>query len=74
MNQYFPTPCKWKGCIKVELDLSNFATNADLERAIGADRSNLATKSDLAGFKPEVSTIDTDKLKTSPADLADIVS
>ena len=34
------------GNIKVELDLSNYATEADLKWATGVDTFNLAAKSD----------------------------
>ena len=34
--------------IKVQLDLSNYATKADLKKTKGVDASNLAAKSDLA--------------------------
>ena len=37
--------------IKVELDLSNYATKADLKSEIGIDTTNLAAKSDLASLK-----------------------
>ena len=49
MNQFFPKPYDYfGGNIKVELDLSNYATKADLKVATGVDTSNLEAKSDLA--------------------------
>ena len=40
MSQYFPKPCVlYSGSRKVELDLSNSATKADLERETGVDTS-----------------------------------
>ena len=39
--------------------MSNYAAKADLKGATGVDKSNLATKSDLAGLKAEVDKIDT---------------
>ena len=49
MNQFFPKPYNYfGGNIKVELDLSNYATKADLKVATGVDTSNLEAKSDLA--------------------------
>ena len=36
--------------VKVELDLSNYATKVDIKGATGADISNFAAKSDLASL------------------------
>ena len=38
--------------MKVELDLSNYATKADLKNAAGFDTSKFAKKVDLAISKP----------------------
>ena len=56
--------------IKVELDLSNYATKDDVKNITHVDISSYATKTNLASLKTEVDKIDTDKLKTVPADLA----
>ena len=56
--------------IKVELDLSNYATKDDVKNITHVDVSNYATKTNLAELKTEVDKIDVDKLKTTPADLA----
>ena len=40
--------------MKVELDLSNYATKVDLKNATGVDTSKLAKKVDLASLKSEV--------------------
>ena len=56
--------------MKVELDLSNYATKTDLKEATGIDTSNLAAKSDLASLKAETDKIDVDKLKAVPVDLS----
>ena len=40
--------------IIVKLDLFDYATKADLKSAIGADKCNLAAKSDLTSLKAEV--------------------
>ena len=37
MSQYFPEPKSLGGIVKVELDLSNYATKADLKNVTGAD-------------------------------------
>ena len=58
------------GNIKVQLDLSNYATKTDLKNITHADTSSFAGKTNLATLKIEVDKIDTDKLKTVPDDLA----
>ena len=71
MSQYFPKPYDRFGKnVKVEFDLSSYATKADLNRATGVDRPNLPLKSNLAMLKAEVDKIDIDKLKTAPVDLS----
>ena len=49
------------------MDLSNYATKANLKGASGADTSKLAAKSDLASLS-EVDKVDVGKLKTVPID------
>ena len=56
--------------VKVELDLTNYATKTDLKNITHVDVSSFASKTDLAALKTEVDKIDTDKLKTAPTDLA----
>ena len=56
--------------IKVKLDLTNYATKDDVKNITHVDVSSYATKTNLASLKTEVDTIDTDQLKTVPADLA----
>ena len=56
--------------IKVELDLSNYATKDDVKNITHVDVSSYATKTNLAALKAEVDKIDVDKLKTVPDDLA----
>ena len=56
--------------IKVELDLSNYATKDDVKNITHVDVSNYTTKTNLASLKTEVDKIDVDKLKTVPDDLA----
>ena len=71
MNQYFPKPYKLSGTnTKVELDISNYPTKADLKGTAGVDTSNLTGKSDLAALKAEVGKIDLEKLKTVPENLS----
>ena len=58
--------------MKVELDLSNYATNADLKNATGADTSIFAGKVDLANLKFNVDKLDIDKLKNVPTNLRNL--
>ena len=55
--------------MKVELDLSNYATKADLKNATGVDTSKFAKKVDLASLKSNVDKLDIDKLKNVPTNL-----
>ena len=69
--QYFLKP--YKRCsrnLKVELDLHNYATKADLKGATGVDTSNLAGKSYLDSLKAKTGKVDIDKLKNIPAELS----
>ena len=70
MSQYFPPYNNSSKNIKVELDLSNYATKDDVKNITHVDVSSYATKTNLAALKTEVDKIDTDKLKTVPDDLA----
>ena len=70
MSQYFP-PYKSSGeDIKVELDLSNYATKNGLKNVTHVDVGSFASKSNLASLKTEVDKIDADKLNTDLVDLA----
>ena len=70
MSQYFPPYRSSRGDIKVELDLSNYATKTDLKNVTHVDVSSFASKTNLSILKTEVDKIDVDKLKTVPLDLA----
>ena len=70
MIQYFPPYNNSSENIKVELDLSNYATKKDMKDITHVDTSSYALKTNLAALKTEVDKIDTDKLKTVPDDLA----
>ena len=74
MSQYFPSYRSSGGDIKVELDLSNYATNTDLKNVTHVDVSSFASKANLASLKTEVDKIDADKLKTVPVDLAKLIN
>ena len=63
MSEYFPEPKISGGTVKVELDLSNYATKADLKNATDVDTSHLAKKDDLANWKFNIDKLGIDKLK-----------
>ena len=55
MSQYFPKPYEpFEGDINVKVDLSNYATKADLKNISHIDVSSYALKSNLASLKTEV--------------------
>ena len=56
--------------IKVELDLTNYATKTDLKNITHVDVSSYASKTNLAALKSELDKINVDKLKITPTDLA----
>ena len=72
MRNYFPPYNNSSKNIKVELDLSNYATKDDVKNITHVDVSSYASKTNLAALKTEVDKIDTDKLKTVPDDLAEL--
>ena len=70
MIQYFP-PCRSSGRnIKVELDLTSYATKNDLTNVTHVDVSGFASKTNLASLKTEVDKLDIEKLTAVPNDLA----
>ena len=70
MSQYFPKPSNNKENTKVEIDLSNYATKADIKNITHVDTSNFALKRNLANLKTEVAKLDIDKLVPIPSDLS----
>ena len=74
MSKYFPEPKSSGGRVKVELDLSNYATKTDLKNATGVDTSNFAKKVDLPNLKSDVDKLDIDKLKNVPSKLSNLKS
>ena len=71
---YYPSYKSSSNNVKVELDLTNYATKTDLKNVTHVDVSSFASKTNLAALKTEVDKIDTDKLKTAPADLAKLTN
>ena len=47
MNEYFAGPKSSRANVKVELDLSNYATKADSKNLTGVDTLCFAKKTDL---------------------------
>ena len=72
MSQYFP-PYRSSGRnIKVELDLSSYATKTDLRILTHVYVSSFASKTNLANLKTELDKINAGKLKTVLVDLANL--
>ena len=69
MTTYYPPYKSSSNSVKVELDLTNYATKTDLKNITHVDVSSFASKTNLAALKTEIDKIDADKLKTTPIDL-----
>ena len=74
MSEYCPEPKSSEERVKVELDLSNYATKADLKNATGVDTLKFAKKVDLANLKSDVDEIGIDRLKNVPSILSNLKS
>ena len=72
MSEYFTKPNSLGTNVKFELDLSNYATKAELKNATGVDRSFFAKKVDLANLNSHVDKLGIDKLKTVPTNLSNL--
>ena len=71
MSQYFPKPYEpFGGDINVKVDLSNYATKADIKNISHVDTSSFALKTNLANLKTEVDKLDIDKLVPVPVNLS----
>ena len=71
MSQYFPKPYEpLGGDINVKVDLSNYATKANIKNISHVDTSSFALKTNLANLKTEVDKLDIDKLVPVPVDLS----
>ena len=70
MSQYFPKPYEpFGGDVNVKVDLSNYATKADIRNISHVDNSRFELKSNLASLKTEVDKLDINKLTSVLADL-----
>ena len=73
MSQYFPKPFRSFGRnVDVNVDLSNYATKADMKNILHVDTLSFALKTNLANLKTEIDKLDSniDKLVPVPIDLS----
>ena len=71
MSQYFPKPYEpFSGDINVKVDLSNYATKADIKNISHVDTSSFALKTNLVDLKTKVDKLDIDKLRPVRTDLS----
>ena len=71
MSQYFPKPYEpFGGDINVKVDLSNYATKADIKNISHVETPSFALKTNLANLKTEVDKLDIHKLVPLPTDLS----
>ena len=74
MSTYYPLYKSSSSNVKVELDLTNYATKTDLKNITHVNVSSFASKTNLAALKTELDKIDVDKLKTAPVGLAKLTN
>ena len=71
MSQYFPKPYEpFGGDINVKVDLSNYASKADIKNISHVNTSSFALKTNLANLKTEVDKLGIDNLAPVPVDLS----
>ena len=71
MSQYYAKPNEpFGGDINVKVDLSNYATKADIKNISQIDNSSFALKTNLVNLKTEADKLDIDKLVPVPVDLS----
>ena len=71
MSRYVPKPCKpFGGNINVKVDLSSYATKADIKTISHGDTTSFALKTNLINLKAEVDKLGIDKLVPVPTDLS----
>ena len=67
MSQYIPELYEpLGGDINIKVELSNYATKADVKNISHIDTLSFALKSNLAGLKNEIDKLDIDKLIPVP--------
>ena len=64
MSQYFPKPFNshFGDSIKVNIDLSNYATKTDIKNISHDDTSSFVLKTNIANLETEIDKLDIDKL------------
>ena len=71
MSQYFPKPYEpFGGDINVKVDLSNYATKANIKNISHVDTSSFALITNLANLKTKLDKFDIDKLVPVRTDLS----
>ena len=70
MSEYFLKRKFLRANVKVQLNLSNYATKSDLRNARDVDTLYFAKKTDLADLKSDVDKLDIDKLRNRPSNLS----
>ena len=70
MSEHFPKPQSHKDNIKIKIDLSNYATKADMKNITHVVTSGFALKTNLSSLKTEVDKLDINKLVSVPTDLS----
>ena len=74
ISEYFQKPKLLQRRVKLQLDLANYATKANLKKVTGVDRSKFAKNVDLTSLKSIVAKSDIDKLKNVPTNLSNLKS
>ena len=74
MSPYYLPHKSSSSNVKVELDLTNYATKTNLKNITHVDVSSFASKTNIAALKTEVDKIDVNKLKTAPVNLAKLTN
>ena len=71
MSQCFPKPFScFGGDFNVKVDISNYATKADIKNISHVDNSSFALKTNVASLKRDVDKLDIEKLGPVPVDLS----
>ena len=70
MSQHFAKPYEPFGGDIVTVDLSNYATKADVKNISHVDTSSFTLKTNLANLKSKVDKLDIDKLAPVPTDFS----
>ena len=60
--------------VKVEVDLSNYATKADIKNETGVVTSDFAKTNDSTNLKSDVDKLDNDELKNVPSGVSSLKS